>query len=394
MTTFRTYLAIVRAHWVYLAIYLVLLASMAVFTGMAVAGSDTSGDSFAATAPKVAVIDRDGSALSRALAAHALDGNEQVGLADDRRAIQDALARDRVAYLLVIPEGWGQGVLDAARDGTDAPALETSVSYRSGEARLVDVEVSSYANALYGFAATLGGSGQDVVDAADAAWSEDVETSMVSVPEETTPLPAALTQSVLMSAYSVFATATTCIAVLMTSVNARPVRLRRLAAPVSARREGGALLGACVVVALLAWAVNFGLELALFGGTALASSPVQVALVGAALLVYALVSAAVGWLVGRLGASETVANAVANVLGMVFSLLCGAWTDLSLLPDSLIAVAHATPAWWMAQVVSGAASMTSVSARTVGPLLGDLGVCALFGVACLAVGTLAGRRRS
>lgn len=390
MTTFRTYLEIFLSHRVYIAIYLVMLSLVGVIIGLS-SYSGTAGE-FQVAPANVAVIDRDGSELSGALTRHVLQGNNQVEVADEKRAIQDAVARDQVSYLLVIPEGWGEGLLDAARRGTQAPNLETYVSYYSGMGRLLDIEVTGYADGLYGMAATLGGSAANVIAATDDAWEGSTQVSMVK--QAAAPLPTSIVTAAEFASYPIFSSAMVCIAVLMSSVGRRPVRNRRLASPEPARTRNLALLGACVVIALIAWAWNFGLEVAVLGGSALASSPVQLALVGAALLVYALVSASVGFLAGQLGVSENAANALANTLGMVMSFLGGAWTSLSLLPDELLAVAHFTPAYWVTLVVEGAAGMGEVSSATVVPLMGDLGICALFGVAAVLVGLVLGRSRS
>ncbi|SFX38423.1 ABC transporter permease [Olsenella sp. kh2p3] len=390
MTTFRTYLKIFLSHRVYIAIYLVMLSLVGVTIGLSTSSAATG--EFQPTSVNVAVIDRDGSELSAALASHVLAGNNQVDVADEKRAIQDAVARDQVSYLLVIPAGWGEGLLDAARQGTEAPNLETYVSYYSGAGRLVDVEATGYADGLYGMAATLGGSGADVIAATDASWEGSTRVSMIE--QAAAPLPASIVAAAEFASYPIFSSAMVCIAVLMSSVGRQPVRDRRLASPEPAHARNLALLGACVTIALIAWAWNFGLEVAVLGGSALASSPVQVALVGAALLVYALVSASVGFLAGQLGVSENAANALANILGMVMSFLGGAWTGLSLLPDELLAVAHFTPAYWVTLVVEGAAGMGEVSTATVLPLVGNLGICALFGVAAVLVGLALGRSRS
>jgi ABC-2 type transport system permease protein len=390
MTTFRTYLKIFLSHRVYIAIYLVMISLVGVAIGLSASSAGTG--EFRAATVNVAVIDRDGSKLSSALAQHVLAGNNRVEVADEKRAIQDAVARDQVSYLLVIPESWGEGLRDAARQGTQAPDLETYVSYYSGAGRLVDVEATGYAQGLYGMASTLGGSDADVVAATDAAWEGSTQVSMVEQPAS--PLPTSIAVAAEFASYPIFSSAMVCIAVLMSSVGRRPVRDRRLASPETARARNLALLGACVTIALVTWAWNFGLEVAVLGGSALASSPVQLALVGAALLVYALVSASVGFLAGQLGVSENAANALANTLGMVMSFLGGAWTSLSLLPDELLAVAHFTPAYWVTLVVEGAAGMGEVSSATVVPLMGDLGICALFGVAAVLVGLVLGRSRS
>ena len=390
MTTFRTYLKIFLSHRVYIAIYLVMLSLVSVFIGLSTSQATTG--EFQPTSVNVAVIDRDGSELSAALASHVLADNIQVDVADEKRAIQDAVARDQVSYLLVIPAGWGEELLDAARQGTQAPNLETYVSYYSGAGRLVDVEATGYADGLYGMAATLGGSEADVIAATDASWEGSARVSMIE--QVAAPLPASIVTAAEFASYPIFSSSMVCIAVLMSSVGRQPVRDRRLASPEPAHARNLALLGACVTIAFIAWAWNFGLEVAVLGGSALGSSPVQVALVGAALLVYALVSASVGFLAGQLGVSENAANALANILGMVMSFLGGAWTGLSLLPDELLAVAHFTPAYWATLVIDGAAGMGEVSGATVMPLVGNLGVCALFGVAAVLVGLALGRSRS
>lgn len=281
--------------------------------------------------------------------------------------------------------------MDAARQGGKAPELETYVSYYSGMGRLLDIEVTGYADGLYGMAATLGGGAAEVVSATDDAWEGSTQVSMVE--QVASPLPASLVTAAEFASYPIFSSAMVCIAVLMSSVERRPVRDRRLASPESARTRNLALLGACATIGLVTWAWTFGLEVLVLGRSSLADSPVQLALVGAALLAYALVAASVGFLAGQLGVSESAANALANILGMVMSFLGGAWTGLSLLPDQLVAVAHFTPAYWVTRVVEGAAGMGRVTAKNVMPLVGDIGICALFGIAILLVGLVLGRSR-
>lgn len=428
MSTFRTYLRIIWAHKAYLLIYLVMLAMVGVLMGLGNGGSSTADSNVAAdgeatfqpTQVRVGVIDRDGTTLSQALASHILEGNKQVDVADDSRAIADAMARNTASYLLVIPAGWQDGLLGAAQAGTDAPDLQTYVSYSSAEGRLLDIEAVSYADALYGNAATQGGGShgttsadtastdtastdavstdtistdtitlEQIVEATDAAWQNDAEA--VVMQQAAAPLSDGLAAAARFTSYSIFAAVTVSIALLMKQLNSKPVRDRSLASPQPAASRNAALLCTCATVALVAWAVNFGLEVAVLGGSAPVRAPVQLALVGLALLIYALVSAAIGFFLGTLGISENAANAVANILGMMMSVLGGAWTGLSLLPDSLLAIARFTPAYWVTRAVDGAAGMGSVSMDTVSPLLGYLGICALFGIAATVAGLVAGR---
>ena len=70
MSTFRTALRVVAGHPIYLALYVAFLSLMGVLVvgdmGVATAGEK---DGYAAYEARVAVVDRDGTALSGALAA-------------------------------------------------------------------------------------------------------------------------------------------------------------------------------------------------------------------------------------------------------------------------------------------------------------------------------------
>ena len=95
MSTFRTALRVVAGHPIYLALYVVFLSLMGVSVvgDMGVATSGEKGG-YAAYEARVAVVDRDGTALSDALAAWVSDAFELVDVADEPLALQDGVATE------------------------------------------------------------------------------------------------------------------------------------------------------------------------------------------------------------------------------------------------------------------------------------------------------------
>ena len=112
-----------------------------------------------------------------------------------------------------------------------------------------------------------------------------------------------------------------------------------------------------------------------------------------ALMDYTMAGIAFGFFMGQLRMSENATNAVANIGGLVFSFLSGAWIPLSLMPDVVKQIGKLTPAYWANQPIRDAFAASSTSMDTLAPMYGQIGVCALFAVAIGAVALAIGRAR-
>ena len=137
MQACRYALEVVAKHPIYLLVYVGFLSLMGLFITSGVYPPATSAGYESAEVP-FAVIDRDQSDLSRSVAAFLEERGTSVEVADEARACQDAVATGLVDYLLIVPAGFEEGYLAAARDGGDGPHLETVFSFQSMAATLVD----------------------------------------------------------------------------------------------------------------------------------------------------------------------------------------------------------------------------------------------------------------
>ena len=104
MNVFKLALKVAARHWNYLLIYMVALGAMSLLGSGAIEVAPHG--EFKADSPKVAVIDRDGTDASAALAAFALKDAEEVHVDDSTFGLQDASAKDLASYVLIIPEGF------------------------------------------------------------------------------------------------------------------------------------------------------------------------------------------------------------------------------------------------------------------------------------------------
>ncbi len=388
--TFSCALRILWAHRLYLLIYLVVMSLMGVFVASQSMPPTTDG-SMPESVAAVAVIDRDGSAVSRGLAAYLGREAELVELADTQRALQDAVAQETVDCLFVIPAGYGEALAEASRAGVEAPAVESSVSANGAAGLLAQIQAQGWLQAVYGFVGTLDASLDEAVALADESTSGNAGASVAPVSDGTRTLQQRLALRVYLafSEYPIFAAATVCIAVLMRTLNQRDVRERILVAPTRGFARSVQVLAACTLVSLACWLWIGGLGIALFGGELLATDPDQVGVALLALLAYALFAGGVGFLLGQLGVGEEAANAIANIGGMVLSFLGGAWIGLDMMPPAVIDAARFTPSYWTVMAIDG----SIVELDSLGAALCDAGIVALFALAVVAAAVAVGRAR-
>ena len=118
-------LTIALRHPLYLIIYIGFLSSMGVVLMGEVGGSGAR-EATEVPRARIALVDRDGSAVAQSLEEMLFQTDELITVADEPLALQDALATGKADAVLVIPAGFGDALMDAARTGGDLPELEAA----------------------------------------------------------------------------------------------------------------------------------------------------------------------------------------------------------------------------------------------------------------------------
>ena len=390
MSTFKTSLKIMAAHRSYVLVYLVALSLLGLNVGAA-RTEDASSQVKEATA-SVAVIDRDGSTISRGVKDYVESVGKVQPLEDSRQAIQDATAQNRISYILIIPAGYGKQLQQTAHEGAEPPRMDTVIGYESAAGSLMNARTDSYLGQVAGYLSTLTDDPARAVALAKETMNHSAPAERIA--QDATPLPHGFVVYAMFSIYPIMAFAIVTISTLMTALGRRSVRSRLTAAPVSGRSRSLGAVGACLVIGLVGWLWIFGLGVTALGASAVTTSAPLLAIVGAALGAFMLFAVSLGFLLGQISPGQNVASAVANIGGLAMSFLSGAWVPIEWLPDAVVQASKFTPGYWAAQAISGAYTATSMSADVIRPLLVDCGICALFAVAIFAVTMAVGRARA
>lgn len=399
MRTFKTALRIARAHKVYAIAFLVAVNMLGLITGMT-QGGQTS-DKLLDAKVNLAVVDRDHSPVSQGLAAYMEGSGNAVEVADSRPAMQDALAHDEVELIVIIPEGLGDAVENAAtqvRSGTsisDAestlPRVGTVLAPSSAAAPLMAQQVTTYVGQVLTYRSTTAASADQAVGSTGISMKETAPASVIK--GEGISVPQGLLVFFGMALYSLFAFTTNIVCLIMRVMGNRPLRIRLGVSPEPVMKRNLGMAAAFAVVGVVGWALTYELGMQVLGADSTGESLPLYVVAATALLAYTMVGIAFGFFMGQLRMSENATNAVANIGGLVFSFLSGAWIPLSLMPDVVKQIGKLTPAYWANQPIRDAFAASSTSMDTLAPMYGQIGVCALFAVAIGAVALAIGRAR-
>lgn len=395
MSTFRSALRVAWRHPVYLVSYLAILSLMSVLVGRLVADQAAAApSSYEPVRASVAVVDEDGSDLSHALASWA-GGRFELVETNGAQEVQDALARSLVDCVLVLPQGFGQELLDAARTGDDLPNVQATYGTDVQTGVLAAQEASQWVS-LAGSAAVLepdAGAGvvgelatQAMGQRADVATLTNADASDVRT-------TAGATTYFNFSAYPIMSSVVVTVGLVLSVFSESEVRRRQGCAPVSPARLDASLLGGCLVLALGAWAWTSVLGLAVFADELSDVPAANLALLLVAQLAISLTPLSLAFMLSRLGLREQGLNAAGNIGGMVLTFLGGAWVPLSLMGEEVRTVAHFVPTYWVSDAVTtllGASALTASDLARVGT---DIGVATLFAVAIAALGLALSRAR-
>ena len=395
MSTFRSALRVAWRHPVYLVSYLAIVSLMGVLVGRLVADQAAAvPSSYEPVRASVAVVDEDGSDLSRAFASWA-GGRFDLVETDGTQEVQDALARSLVDCALVLPQGFGQELLDAARAGDDLPGVQATYGTDVQTGVLAAQEASQWASLAGSAAALEPDAGADAVgELATQAMGEraDVAT-LTSTDAGDARTAAGATTYFNFSAYPIMSSVVVTVGLVLSVFSESEVRRRQGCAPVSPARLDASLLGGCLVLALGAWAWTSVLGLAVFADELSGVPAANLALLLVAQLAISLTPLSLAFALSRLGLREQGLNAAGNIGGMVLTFLGGAWVPLSLMGEEVRTVAHFVPTYWVSDAVTtllGAGALTASDLARVGT---DIGVATLFAVAIAALGLALSRAR-
>lgn len=370
------------------------LIYVAIFLGIAVLMTTMSyqqqTDSYSGTKTTFAIINRDkeSSVLIQGLTAYLAEKTDMVDLPDEKKAMQDALFYHAADYILIIPEGFADGMMN----GRDVKLEKVTVP-ASSTAYYTDSLVDQYLN---------------LVKMYRTAAPQMDETRMVSAVADDLSKQAPVekiqyggTQSVderlqvyfRMMSYILMVLIILSISTVTMAFNRPEVRMRNLCSPLKLLSINAQLVLSNTMVAVICWAVLVGMGFIIFGQNTLQMDPRVLALLLLNSFVFMLVVMGMAFLASQFISNLNVQNAVANFIGLGLSFLGGAFVPIELLGSEMLAVARFTPNYWFISTVDNLFGMTAFTPEKMNEVWVGMLMQIGFAVAFLSVALLVSKTK-
>ncbi|MDO5423652.1 MAG: ABC transporter permease [Eubacteriales bacterium] len=378
MKVFKGFLMMLKRNLhvvvMYLAIFLTILVMIQTLAG----GKELV--RFEAERLNIAVIDRDQGVLAKGLAEYLGNYHDLVDVEDDPAVIQEELFYRNLYYVVTIPEGFEEKVLEQGEKLAVTTVPGTMSTY------YVDQQINTYLNGAR-MMTNAGFSTEETVQELLAAAKTEPVVELLDQNGHGGERPAF---SYLFQYLPYLMLAAICYSMCFILIEFRQgdIRRRMLCSAVSLRSQNVQILLGFLVAGIGLWAFCMLIPVVMYGKAFWGDANAGYYLVNSFVLMLVSLSIAftLGCLIPQGDSADTMVNGAVNVisLGMCFS--CGVFVPMEILSSGVRRVAQFLPVYWYETVNEMLAEHAAFSGEQLAEIYKGYGIQVLFAAAIVLVG--------
>lgn len=331
MTVFKTFWQVVNKYKGTVILYTVLLI---VFGGLNLATNDTS-TTFTDSKPDLFIINEDkGDIISDNLVKYLENNSNIKDISNEEEKINDAIFYRDLNYAIYIPKNYGSDVLEQKNPEIK---IKSTGDYK---ASLAEMMLSRYLNIQASYL-TISSNPDEIVKNINDTLSKKT-TIEVSSKVNTSATNRATTYYNFAS-YSIMAAIIFIICLVLSSFRERNVFKRTVVSSKNYKVLNRELLLSSFIYSLLVWIFYCILGFILVGDILFS---IRGVLYMVNCLIFTFTSLTIALLISSIINNKDAVSGIVNVIALGSSFLCGAFVPMELLPEFVIKIAHALPAYW------------------------------------------------
>jgi ABC-2 type transport system permease protein len=342
MQVFKACLKIIQKNAVSMLIYIGIFMFFVIMITMLNPQSREA--DFTTSKPRTAIFNDDaGNIVSDALADYIAANTSVIQIEDNREKLQDALFLRQIVYIVRIPDGFGEKVLN----NQENVQLERTSLPDSFQGVYADQLIDRYLNAVARYAKLAPETGiGTIIDQVESDLSTTSKVTKMSGNENDGFVP--IIYYFIFLAYSLIAVMILGVTSLMLSFQNRDIQKRNAAAPVSSLAFNGQLLLGNLVFGLIIWIILSAASILFFNNLGNFKSWLLLVL---NTLIFTLTCLSMSFLISQFIKSRAAQQAAANVIALGTCFISGAFVPQEMLGQNVLDAASFTPTYWYIRAV-------------------------------------------
>lgn len=373
MTLFKTFWKVVYKYKGTIILYTVMLI---IFGGINMSTNEVGTD-FTNSKPDIYICDKDETALSSNLVDYMNSVSNLKNI--DEKDIDDALFYRDLNYIVYIPDGYSDSILNGDAISID---IKSSGDYQSS---LAEMLLKRYLN-VQDIYRKIEHDDENLINVINNNLKNSSSINVKSKLDTTKTANASSYYS--FASYSIMAVIIFIICLVISSFKEKNVFKRTLISSKNYRIFNFSLLISSFIYAVIVWILFNILGVILLGNFMFTVRGLVYMLNS---FVFTFVSLTLALLISTVVNNKDAVSGIVNVVALGSAFLCGAFVPAEFLPTSVLRVAHALPAYWYINSNDLLETMETINFNTLEPIFINMGVMLLFALAFIILNNIISR---
>lgn len=377
MQVYKAFFKIIRNNLVELSIYLIVFLLFAILLGNL---KENPGDiNFQETKINVAVINKDEDSEIAEEFQNYISNNVNIkDIGTSKEELQDALYFSEVEYILTIPKGFTEKILNNDK----AVTIEKTTIPNSTSEFYIDSLVNRYLNTAKRYIGTLDNISEEELTkyiSNDLDYSTKVE---VNTYNDRYVNNTGAKNYYNYLAYSMFAILILGVSAVMLTFNNKDLKMRNLSSALTIRKMNFQLILGNITYALVVWIILIISSFVMYKGYMFSINGILY-LVNS--FIFSLAALSIGLFISTIVSNKSAVTAASNVVSLGFCFISGVFVPQEFLGKTVLSIAKFNPVYWYVKANEEISVLINCNKENLIPIINSILIVMAFAVTIIAV---------
>ena len=376
MQVYKAYFKIISKNIFQLMIYVTVFISLAV--ALTSSNSNPVDANFKEAKVNMAFINNDNnSKLVEGLEDYLSKKANIIDISTDTKSLQDALFFREVEYIVRVPKGFTEGLLNG-----ETLELEKTTIPGSTSEIYIDNIINKYLNTSKTYTDNMKDlSDEELLRYIENDLEEKTEVKLINSVEETTNNQKSAFYFNYM-AYALFGVLILGVCSVMIVFNDTDLKKRNLCSPLKLRNMNIQFILANLSFAIVTWIAMIFTSFILYGSYMFTTKGLLFLLNS---FVFTFAALSISYLIGNIIKSKSAMSAVSNLVAIGTCFISGVFVPQFLLGKTVLKIASFTPSYWYVKSNNSIANLVNLNMENLMPIYFNMLIILGFAVAIFAV---------